>query len=137
MKKQRQNYNLGQNICRLFLFLAQFVFTTSETELYYYHQKVNVGVAERLKTEDLRKLESFKKISEMLGFNDENPTVQPKTKFWRFLAKICKQSAVKHSVEKPILLNFVDWICFQTFAQDCRTFVTSKMEFFLDINNGF
>ena len=29
--------NLGQNIWRLFHFLAQFFFTTSETELSYYH----------------------------------------------------------------------------------------------------
>ena len=47
-------YNLGQNICRLFHFLAQFFFTTSEMELNYYHQKVSAGVAlrvaERLKT---------------------------------------------------------------------------------------
>ena len=46
--------NLGQNIWRLFHILAKFVFTTSETELDYYHQKVNVRVvsqvAERLKT---------------------------------------------------------------------------------------
>ena len=33
-----------------FHFLAQFPFTTSETELDYYHQKVNARVAERLKT---------------------------------------------------------------------------------------
>ena len=37
-----------------FHFLAQFVFTTSETEVDYYHQKVNIRVAsqviERLKT---------------------------------------------------------------------------------------
>ena len=43
-------YNLAQNICRLFHFLAQFFFTTSETELDYYHQKVSARVAERLKT---------------------------------------------------------------------------------------
>ena len=41
--------NLRQKIQRLFHFLAQFVFTTSETEVDYYHQKVNVRVAERLK----------------------------------------------------------------------------------------
>ena len=50
----RSNYNLGQNICRLFHFSAQFFFTVSETELDYYHQKVSVQVAsrvaERLKT---------------------------------------------------------------------------------------
>ena len=39
-------YNLGQNICGLFYVLAQFLFTTSETELNYYHQKVNARVAE-------------------------------------------------------------------------------------------
>ena len=48
------SYNFGQNIWRLFHFLAQFLFTTSETELDYYHQKMNVRVAsrvaERLKT---------------------------------------------------------------------------------------
>ena len=41
-------YNLGQNICRLFHFLAQFFFTTSETELDYYHQKVSARVASRV-----------------------------------------------------------------------------------------
>ena len=37
--------NLGQNICKLFHILAQFLSTTSETELDHYHQKVNVWVA--------------------------------------------------------------------------------------------
>ena len=37
--------NLGQNIHRLFQFLAQFLFATSETELDYYQQKVNERVA--------------------------------------------------------------------------------------------
>ena len=44
---------LGQNIGRPFHVLAQFLFTTSKTELDYYHQKVIVRVAsqvvERLK----------------------------------------------------------------------------------------
>ena len=52
--KKPQSYNLGQNIRRLFHFLAKFIFTTSETELDYYHQKVSAQVAsrvaERLKT---------------------------------------------------------------------------------------
>ena len=38
--------NLGLCICRLFHVLAQLPFTTRETELDYYYQKVNV----RLKT---------------------------------------------------------------------------------------
>ena len=48
------SYNLGQNVWRLFHFLAQPFLTTSETELDYYHQKAVVRVAsrvaERLKT---------------------------------------------------------------------------------------
>ena len=40
-------YNLGQNICRLFHFLAGFLFTTSETELDY-HKKVSVRVVSRV-----------------------------------------------------------------------------------------
>ena len=39
-RPQEVFYNLGQKICTLFHFLARFVFTTSETELDYYHQKV-------------------------------------------------------------------------------------------------
>ena len=57
---------------------------------------------------DLRKLGNFKKIPEIRGFDGEYPAVNPKAKFWRFLVKNCKKSAVKHSVEKPILLNFVN-----------------------------
>ena len=79
------NFNLGQNIWRLFHFLAQCFFTTSEADLDYYHQKVSVRVAspvaERLKTSDLRKLGTFKTIPEMLEFDGECPAVQPKAKF--------------------------------------------------------
>ena len=61
-----------------FHFLAQFVFTASETELDYYHHKVNVRVAERPNTQDLRKLRNFKKIPEMLGFDAEYLAVHTK-----------------------------------------------------------
>ena len=37
---------LGQNIYRLFHFVAQFRLTTSETKVDYYHQKVNVRVTQ-------------------------------------------------------------------------------------------
>ena len=47
---KKETFNLGQNICRLFHLLAQYFFTTSETELDFYHQKVSARVAERLKT---------------------------------------------------------------------------------------
>ena len=69
------SHNLGQNICRLFHVLAQFLFTISETELEYYHQNMKVRVAsrvaERLKTSNLRKLGNFKKIAEMFLFDGE------------------------------------------------------------------
>ena len=67
------------NICRLFHFLAQFVFSTIETELNYYHQKVNVKVASRVA--ERLKLGSFKKIPEMFEVNGQFPAVHPKAKF--------------------------------------------------------
>ena len=54
---------------RVFDVFAKFFFTTSETELHYFHQKVSARVASRaaepLKTEDLRELGNFQKIPEM------------------------------------------------------------------------
>ena len=44
----RPIYKFGQNIWRLFHVLAQFLFTTNETELDYYHQKVSVQVDSRV-----------------------------------------------------------------------------------------
>ena len=73
--KEKFSDNLEQNICRLFYFLTQFVFTTNETDLYYYYQKLNVrvasGVAEQLKTEELLKLNNFKKITGKHAFDCE------------------------------------------------------------------
>ena len=56
---------------------------------------------------DLKFSRKFKKIPGMLGFDGKYPAVQPEAKFWRFLVKNWKKSAVKHSIEKPSLLNFV------------------------------
>ena len=81
-------------------------------ELDYYHQRVNVQVtsrvAKRLKTWDLRKLGSFKKIPEMLGFDGEYSACHAKARFWCFLVKNRKKSPVKHFIENHILLNFVN-----------------------------
>ena len=44
----------------------------------------------------------------MLGFDGEYPVVYPKAKFGRFSFKNHKKSAMKHSREKAILLNFVN-----------------------------
>ena len=77
-------YNLGQNIWGLLHFLAQFFFTTSETELDYYHQKVSVRVAsrvgERLKTEDLRKFIYFILFIIYLGSIIVQMVLHPKLK---------------------------------------------------------
>ena len=56
----------------------------------------------------LRILGNFKKIPEMLEFDDEYPAVHLKTKFWGFSVKSRKRLAVKQTTEKPILLNFVN-----------------------------
>ena len=69
-KKRASKHNLRQNICRLFQVLAQCLFLSSETELGYYHQKVNVrltGCQARywIKVLDQRKLGNFKKIPEI------------------------------------------------------------------------
>ena len=67
--------------------------------------RVASRVTEQLKTYDLLKWENFNKISEMLGTHGKALN-QP---FSTVLLKDCKKSAVKYSLEKPILLNFVDY----------------------------
>ena len=83
--KQLQSW---KNTWRLFHVLTQFLFTTSETKLDYYHQKVSVRVtsrvAEGLKTQDLRKLGNFKKVLGMIGFGGECLAGRPKAKIRRF-----------------------------------------------------
>ena len=54
----------------------------------------------------LGKLGNVKKVPEMLTFDGEDPAVYSKAKFWLVLVKNCKKSAVKRSIEKPILLDF-------------------------------
>ena len=70
IKNNHESDNQEQNICKFFHALAQFPITKSDSELDYYHEEVNVGVAsrvaERLKTLNLRKLVTLKKISEKL-----------------------------------------------------------------------
>ena len=62
-----------------------------------------------LRLKDLRKLGNFKKIPEMLGLDGEYSVVHLIAKFWGFLVKNCKNATVKHSIEKTILLNFVNF----------------------------
>ena len=69
-------YNVGQDICRLFHFLAQFLFTTSETDLDYYQQKVNVQDAYTTSCGTTRNLGSLKYLDLMA--NTQPPTQEPK-----------------------------------------------------------
>ena len=63
-------------------------------------------VSEQLKTYDLRKLGNFKEIPEMFGIDGKYPAGTPKDKFWQLIN--CKNSAVKHSIVKSILLDFMN-----------------------------
>ena len=101
-------FNLGQNICNLFNFLVQFLFTTSETELDYYHQKINVRVALQV-AEQLKTFRNFKKNPEMFGdIMVRTQSATQKTNFdvsWKTL----KKSAVNnHLIEKPVSFIFVN-----------------------------
>ena len=51
----------------------------------------------------------------MLKFNGEYPAVHLKGKFCRFLSKNCKKLDVKYSIEKSLLVDFVN--LFPTFCQ--------------------
>ena len=112
-------YNLEQNICRLFHFLAQFLVTTSETELDYYTTEWKYELPHELpkdlsklgnlrKLGTLRKLENFRKILGMLGFDGEHPAVHPIAKFWHSPLKSRQKSAVKQSFVSN-LLTVIIW----------------------------
>ena len=75
-------------------------------------------VAERLNTEDLRKLGNFKNIPEMLGFDGKYPAVYPKVKFWICLQSFVqdclrKQIFISNSVQVPLVLYFLKILVFE------------------------
>ena len=82
--------NHEQNTCRLFHVLAHLSFTTSELELRYSHKKVKLRFAERLKTQDLRKLENFMKILEKLGIGGKSRGDHANVKFRELCQKIAE-----------------------------------------------
>ena len=56
-------------------------------------------------------------MPEMVWFDGKYPAVHAETKFWRFLVKNCKNELYKQrSIEKPVLLNFVN-LCLTFFAR--------------------
>ena len=118
--------NLLQNICRLFDFLAKFSFT-SQTELDYDHHKLNVRVAsqvaERIKNENLRKLQEnpWKPWIWWQALN--RPT---KSLILTLLVKSRKKSDVKYSIEFHRIFYLTSSICLQRFVQYC--FVQNSTE---------
>ena len=65
------NYNLVHNILELYNVLVQIRLIASKTKCDIYYSKLGVRVvskvAERLKTQDLRKLGNIKKVSNLRG----------------------------------------------------------------------
>ena len=92
-----------------FFMFKQFPLTTSEMELDYHHQKVDVGVALRVaerrifadgggplcphKKKNLKILGNYKKISEILGLDREHPAGHPKIYFGTSDRKLQKISS--------------------------------------------
>ena len=80
-KKKENSDNHGQHICSLFQVLTKFLFTTSKSEPDYYRQKLNAPVSSQVikgLKEALRKLGSFKKITEKFGINEKFHVCHPK-----------------------------------------------------------
>ena len=75
----------------------------------YYHQKVNVRfasrVAEKLKTQDLRKLGNFKRISEKLGIGGKSLGGQTKAKYQQMRLKIVRN--IMQSIPKKRLFYLI------------------------------
>ena len=68
---------------------------------------MNTRVAERLKAYDLRKLGDIKQIPEILGTDGKVLSWSLKNQILTVVLQNCKKSAMKHSIDKPILFNFV------------------------------
>ena len=61
----------------------------------------------RIKTEDLRRSATFKKISEFLGIDGQVLSRPPKRQILIFVVQNCENSAVKHSIDISTLLCFL------------------------------
>ena len=86
-------YNLEQNICRLFHFLAQFLVTTSETELDYYTTEWMYELPHIL-PKDLSKIGNLRKLGTLRKLENFN-----------FSLKSRQKSAVKQSfVSNPLTM---------------------------------
>ena len=77
-RQWKQNYNLGQNICRLFHLFALFLYTTNETILLSPESDCTKFIYKFIYT-----VWNLKKISEMLEVDGKYPAGHPKRKFWQ------------------------------------------------------
>ena len=90
-----------------FRILAQFPIATSERELDFCHQKLNIQVSpqvpERLKTKDLRKSRHFNETPD--GDVLDQP---PKKQYLTLVLLKLKKSSVNYSRETSMLLSFLE-----------------------------
>ena len=90
-----------------FHILAQFPIATSERELDFCHQKLNIQVSpqvpERLKTKDLRKSRHFNETPD--GDVLDQP---PKKQYLTLVLLQLKKSSVNYSRETSMLLSFLE-----------------------------
>ena len=83
-RKEKLSHNLGQNICKIFHVLAQLLFTKSKLELDFTTKMWICELSHELSNNlRLQKLENYKKIPDMLGFDGKFSADYPKAKFWR------------------------------------------------------
>ena len=64
---RHSSYNHGNNILELYNVLVQIRFTTSKRNLDIWYSKLSIRVAERLKTQDLKKIGNIRKILNLGG----------------------------------------------------------------------
>ena len=116
--------NLGQNISGLFHVLAQFLFTTSETELDYYNQVVNVRVASRV-SEQLKTLgiREFQENSWNAWIWWQSLSSSPKSQILMFFGKKLHKTSCKTFHRKTYFANFVSFS-----ATFCPRFVDQQCE---------
>ena len=69
------------------------------------------------KAQDLKISGNFEKISEMLGFDLEDPAGYPKRKFWRLRQKIAKNQL--RNIPQKNLVYLILLIYLQSFFPDC------------------
>ena len=80
-------------------------FTSSERELDYYHQNVNIRYSSQTAEllTDRRKLGNFKEIPEALGIDKKVLRWLLEKQVFTAVLENCERSAVKHFIEKIII----------------------------------